>query len=163
MLYTHHGTGRRFDLFDYNGYFTADLSDSSLLYLSLANALLSSLVPAPRRLAIANDWSGFPTLCRPLEQGGLGFDIRHESSWAQKLRQQLKQSGRGQRWPLNELVWMMANKPNNERILAAFEDADTTRLCRRYVVRPRLCHNVSASEVNVSGSGVLHVYMYSCA
>ncbi|CBZ49936.1 hypothetical protein NCLIV_004200 [Neospora caninum Liverpool] len=131
MLYTHHGTAWKFDLFDYASYFAVgSLRASSLLYLSLANTLLASLLPAPRRLSLANEWSAFPTLCRRVEKGGLGFDFRHEGGWAQKLRRQLQQLG-GHSWRLDELVWAIASKPNTEKVLAAFEDADTTRLCRR--------------------------------
>ncbi|PFH31917.1 glycosyltransferase [Besnoitia besnoiti] len=131
MLYTHHGTGRRFEPFDYATFFApGELSSPALLYLALANTLLSALVPASRRLAVANEWSGFPTLCRALEKGGLGFDYRHEAQWAQQLRAQLQQLG-GYRWRLNELVWQIASKANSEKVLAAFEDADTTRVCRR--------------------------------
>ncbi|EPR57846.1 glycosyltransferase [Toxoplasma gondii GT1] len=131
MLYTHHGTARRFDPFDYGAYFEpGSLQASSLLYLSIANSLLASLLPSPRRLSIANEWSAFPTLCRRVDTGGLGFDFRHEGGWAQKLRAQLQQLG-GRSWRLNELVWTVASKPNTEKVLAAFEDADTTRRCKR--------------------------------
>ena len=40
----------------------------------LANKLCKDLVPSS--LTIAEDVSGMPTLCRSIEDGGMGFDYR---------------------------------------------------------------------------------------
>lgn len=40
----------------------------------LANHLIHTLVPTA--ITIAEDVSGMPTLCRKIEEGGIGFDYR---------------------------------------------------------------------------------------
>ncbi|KAL8426333.1 hypothetical protein ACSSS7_008162 [Eimeria intestinalis] len=134
MLYANQSLCRQPDPYDYSTYFTRDLSSAGVLYVSLANSLASKLLPSEgdNRLLLAQECTGFPTLCRPLAQGGLGFTHRVESNWPQQLRRVIKQSGHRQgRWITAHLLWSLANKPNTEKVIAAAEDADTTRVCRR--------------------------------
>lgn len=44
------------------------------MYLMLANELVKLI--NPNALTIAEDVSGMPTLCRKVEEGGIGFDYR---------------------------------------------------------------------------------------
>lgn len=46
----------------------------SLAYLTLANKLIKEV--SADAVSIAEDVSGYPTLCRPVEEGGVGFDYR---------------------------------------------------------------------------------------
>ncbi|XP_026190049.1 uncharacterized protein LOC34619934 [Cyclospora cayetanensis] len=132
MLYEQRSALRQPDPYDYSTYFTKDLCAAGVLYLSLANSLLSALLPPERRLSIAQECTGYPTLCRPLSQGGLGFDFRLDSSWSQSIRRLIRQSGHRQgRWMTAPFVWAIASKPNTEKLLVSVDDADTTRVCRR--------------------------------
>ncbi|CDI76521.1 glycan synthetase, putative [Eimeria praecox] len=132
MLYDQRSVLRQPDLYDYSSYLSRDLCASGVLYLSLANSLLSSLLPADQRLSIAQECTGYPTLCRPISQGGLGFDYRLDSSLNQSLRRLIRQSGHRQgRWMTAQVLWAIASKPNTEKVLVSVEDADTTRFCRR--------------------------------
>ena len=132
MLYEQRSVLRLGDPYDYSYYFNRDLSASGVLYLSLANSLLASLLPSDRRLSIAQECTGYPTLCRPISQGGIGFDFRLDSSWGQNIRRLIRQSGHRQgRWITAQVLWEMATKPNTEKVLVSIEDADTTRVCRR--------------------------------
>ncbi|KAL8451660.1 hypothetical protein Emed_001822 [Eimeria media] len=134
MLYSNQTLCRQPDPHDYSTHFTRDLSSAGVLYVSLANSLASRLLPAQgdNRLLLAQECTGFPTLCRPLAHGGLGFSYRVESNWPQQLRRVIKQSGHRQgRWITSHLLWSLANKPNTEKVIAGAEDADTTRICRR--------------------------------
>lgn len=45
-----------------------------IVYLLLANDLIHTLHPSA--ITIAEDVSGMPTLCRKVEEGGIGFDYR---------------------------------------------------------------------------------------
>ena len=45
-----------------------------IVYLMLANQLVHTLNPGA--ITIAEDVSGMPTLCRRVEEGGIGFDYR---------------------------------------------------------------------------------------
>ncbi|KAL8275236.1 hypothetical protein Esti_000820 [Eimeria stiedai] len=134
MLYANQSVCRQPDPSDYSTYFTRDLSSAGVLYLSLANSLALKLLPSESDncLLLAQESTGFPTLCRPVAHGGLGFSHRVESDWPQQLRRVIKQSGHRQgRWITAHLLWSLANRPNTEKVIAAAEDADTTRICRR--------------------------------
>ena len=45
-----------------------------MTYLTVANYTMKQLFPFV--ITIAEDVSGMPTLCRPVEEGGVGFDYR---------------------------------------------------------------------------------------
>lgn len=71
MLYHDHG------IRDFNGYpdyFGTNVDDEALGYLQLANTLAHEI--QPHVLTIAEDVSGMPGLCRPVPEGGVGFDYR---------------------------------------------------------------------------------------
>lgn len=134
MLYEHRSTVRHPDPYDYSTYFTRDLWGPGVLYLSLANALAASVLPGNRRpLSIAQECTGFPTLCRPVSEGGVGFDFRCDPTWGQNIRRLIRQCGRRQgRWMTAQVLWGIASKPNTEKVIVAAEDADSTRICRRW-------------------------------
>jgi 1,4-alpha-glucan branching enzyme len=72
MIYHDHGLGTAFD--NYSKYFSLNTDLEALTYLQLANELIKEL--RPDALAIAEDMSGMPGMCLPLEDGGIGFDYR---------------------------------------------------------------------------------------
>lgn len=73
MLYEHHGKAYGFTG-NYNEYFNHYLDINALAYLSIANQLAKVIYP--QVILIAEDVSGFPGLCRPIEEGGIGFGFR---------------------------------------------------------------------------------------
>jgi len=72
MLYTHHGLGKAFTVYD--DYFDASVDDTAMTYLTLANRLVHAL--SENAVTIAEDVSGMPGLAVPLGDGGVGFDYR---------------------------------------------------------------------------------------
>jgi len=72
MLYTDHGLGRAFT--NYDDYFNETVDVDALAYLTLANKLIRTI--RPDAVTIAEDVSGMPGLCAPIEDGGCGFDYR---------------------------------------------------------------------------------------
>lgn len=72
MLYQNHGLGESFD--NYGKYFSMNTDTDAVTYLQLANELAHSL--NPKCVTIAEDMSGMPGMCLPIEQGGIGFDYR---------------------------------------------------------------------------------------
>lgn len=60
---------------DYNEYFGINTDTESLTYLQLANDMIHQLFPDA--ITIAEDVSGMPALCRPVAEGGIGFDYRY--------------------------------------------------------------------------------------
>jgi 1,4-alpha-glucan branching enzyme len=73
MIYTHHGAGYGFTG-NYKEYFNEFLDHDALVYCMLANTLAKELYPEV--ILIAEDVSGFPALCRTIEDGGIGFNYR---------------------------------------------------------------------------------------
>lgn len=80
MLYKHRGinygfTGTfDFNLGNYHEYFNDNLDEDAIVYLMCANLLAKNI--DPNVILVAEDVSGFPGLCRSLEDGGVGFNFR---------------------------------------------------------------------------------------
>lgn len=73
MIYTHHGIGSGFSG-GYHEYFGPNVDNEGVVYLMLANELTK--LYNQESISIAEDVSGMPALCRPVEEGGVGFDYR---------------------------------------------------------------------------------------
>ncbi len=72
MLYHDHGLGSAF--VNYDMYFSMNTDTDAVTYLSLANELIHTINPSA--VTIAEDMSGMPGICLPIEWGGIGFDYR---------------------------------------------------------------------------------------
>ena len=72
MLYHDHGLGTDFNSND--KYFSYNTHTEAITYLQLANELIREV--NPRAITIAEDMSGMPGMCLPIEDGGIGFDYR---------------------------------------------------------------------------------------
>ena len=72
MLYHDHGLGTNFD--NDNKYFSLNTHTEAVTYLQLANELIRQV--NPDAITIAEDMSGMPGMCLPIEDGGIGFDYR---------------------------------------------------------------------------------------
>ena len=72
MLYHDHGLGTDFNSND--KYFSYNTHTEAITYLQLANELIRQV--NPRAVTIAEDMSGMPGMCLPIEDGGIGFNYR---------------------------------------------------------------------------------------
>ena len=72
MLYHDHGLGTAFD--NNHKYFSLNTDVEAITYLQLANELIRQV--NPKAITIAEDMSGMPGMCLPIEDGGIGFDYR---------------------------------------------------------------------------------------
>ena len=72
MLYHDHGLGVSFDSND--KYFSDNTHTEAITYLQLANELIREV--NPNAITVAEDMSGMPGMCLPIEDGGIGFDYR---------------------------------------------------------------------------------------
>lgn len=72
MLYHDHGLGSSFD--DDHKYFSMNTHVEAITYLQLANELIRQV--NPNAITIAEDMSGMPGMCLPIQDGGIGFDYR---------------------------------------------------------------------------------------
>ena len=117
MLYFHHGN-ISFD--NYDKYFN-DTDWDVLTYLQLANTLIKKINPSA--LVIAEDMSGMPGLCRPVEEGGIGFDFRLAMGipdyWIKLLKHKSDEE-----WNMNEIWHTLSNRRFGERTIAYAESHD---------------------------------------
>ncbi|CEF97678.1 Glycosyl hydrolase, family 13, catalytic domain [Ostreococcus tauri] len=120
MLYHHHGLQMEFSG-DYEQYFSTSTNVDGVVYLMLANELLHSLYPEIE--VIAEDVSGMPTLCLPVDKGGVGFDARLAMSipdfWVKYLK-----TKPDEQWSTFEMVSTLCNRRYTEKAIAYVESHD---------------------------------------
>jgi 1,4-alpha-glucan branching enzyme len=118
MLYFHHGNVS-FD--HYDKYFKEDVEWDAITYLQLANDLTHEIKPGA--LTIAEDMSGMPGACRPIPEGGLGFDYRLGMGipdyWIKLLKHQ-----RDEDWNVHALWDTLNNRRWKEKTIAYAESHD---------------------------------------
>jgi 1,4-alpha-glucan branching enzyme len=118
MLYFHHGNVS-FD--HYDKYFKDGVEWDAINYLQLANDLTHEIKPGA--LTIAEDMSGMPGGCRPVEEGGLGFDYRLGMGipdyWIKLLKHQ-----RDEDWNVNEIWQILNNRRWKEKTISYAESHD---------------------------------------
>ncbi len=118
MLYHSHGT-RAFG--SYDDYFGNDANEDAILYLKLANELISEIKPGA--IVVAEDMSGMPGLCRPNSEGGVGFTHRLAMGipdhWIKLLKDQ-----RDEDWNMDELWGVLTNRRHAEATISYAESHD---------------------------------------
>ena len=118
MLYHSHGN-RAFGAYD--DYFGDDANEEAILYLKLANELISEIKPGA--IVVAEDMSGMPGLCRPNSEGGVGFTHRLAMGipdhWIKLLKDQ-----RDEDWNMDELWGVLNNRRHGEATIAYAESHD---------------------------------------
>lgn len=67
---------------NYDEYFGMSTDADALVYLMLMNDMIHSFFP--QAITIGEDVSGMPTFCRPVSEGGVGFDYRLQMAIADK-------------------------------------------------------------------------------
>ncbi|CAF1026570.1 unnamed protein product [Rotaria sordida] len=106
MLYHSHGLATDTDSFN---------------YLQLAHHVIQTLFP--ESITIAEEVSGMPTLCRPLAEGGAGFDYRLAMAipdlWIKFLR-----DIRDEDWQIGHITWTLTNRRWSEKNVAYAESHD---------------------------------------
>lgn len=111
MCYHDHGLGTSFD--DYSKYFSLNTDVEALTYLQFANELIKLI--RPDGISIAEDMSGMPGMCLPIEAGGIGFDYRLAMGmpdfWIKVLKHPDEQ------WDMHQL-WheLTTHRPQEKRI-----------------------------------------------
>ncbi|XP_039600888.1 1,4-alpha-glucan-branching enzyme-like [Polypterus senegalus] len=120
MLYHHHGLGVGFSG-DYSEYFGLQSDEDSILYLMLANNILHTLYPDC--ITIAEDVSGMPALCRPVSEGGVGFDYRLAMAVPDKWIQILKEK-KDEDWNMGNIIYTLVNRRHGEKCIAYAESHD---------------------------------------
>ena len=106
MIYHDHGLGAAFT--DYSKYFSLNTDTEALTYLQLANTLIREV--NPKAITIAEDMSGMPGMCLPIEDGGIGFDYRL-SMGVPDLWIKLLKTSREEDWNM----WQLWNELSSHR------------------------------------------------
>lgn len=92
MIYHDHGLGTAFDSND--KYFSPNTHVEAITYLQLANQLIREV--KPNAITIAEDMSGMPGMCLPIDEGGIGFDYRLAMGlpdmWIRTIKEQSDES-----------------------------------------------------------------------
>ncbi len=118
MLYHDHGLGTDFNSND--KYFSHNTHTETITYLQLANELIREV--NPKALTIAEDMSGMPGMCLPIEDGGLGFDYRLAMGlpdmWIKAAKQQ------DEFWDINQMWCDMCLRRPGEGTVAYVESHD---------------------------------------
>lgn len=119
MLYRDHGIGATFD--DPWKYFGDNVDNDAVTYLQLANKLIHDI--DKHNISIAEDVSGMPGLCAPMEDGGIGFDYRLGMGlpdfWIKVLKDQTDEQ-----WNMHEFFYTMTNRLSDVKTIAYAESHD---------------------------------------
>ena len=105
----------------YDDYFGGDADDDAILYLQLATKLVREIKPGA--LVVAEDMSGMPGLCRPHDEGGLGFTHRLGMGIPDHWIKLLKHN-RDEDWNLGDLWSVLSNRRHGEATIAYAESHD---------------------------------------
>ncbi|ODO09900.1 1,4-alpha-glucan-branching enzyme [Cryptococcus amylolentus CBS 6273] len=120
MMYKHHGIGTGFSG-GYHEYFGEGVDTEAMVYLMLANAMLHEVYP--HIITIAEDVSGMPTLCRPVAEGGVGFDYRLSMAIPDMWIKLLKEKSDDE-WDIGNICHTLTNRRHQEKSVAYAESHD---------------------------------------
>jgi len=117
-LYFHRGLG---EANSYNHYFSPEVDADAITYLTLANDMLREI--RPDVVTIAEEVTGLATLCRPVEEGGIGFDYRLGMGIPDKWIEILK-TKKDEDWSMGNITFSLTNRRYKEATIAYVESHD---------------------------------------
>ncbi|XP_014752291.1 1,4-alpha-glucan-branching enzyme, chloroplastic/amyloplastic isoform X2 [Brachypodium distachyon] len=120
MLYNHHGINMSF-AGNYKEYFGLDTDVDAVVYMMLANHLMHKLLP--EATVVAEDVSGMPVLCRPVDEGGVGFDYRLAMAIPDRWIDYLKNKD-DLEWSMSGIALTLTNRRYTEKCIAYAESHD---------------------------------------
>lgn len=118
MLYFDHGYR---EIWDRDGYFIHGVEWDAITYLQLANTLVHQVKPSA--ITIAEDVSGMPGLCRPIRDGGIGFDYRLAMALPDYWIRILKEK-QDEEWDIGEMWAVMNDRLPDVKTVAYCESHD---------------------------------------
>lgn len=121
MLYHSHGIAHGFTG-HYDEYFGLNTDTESFNYLTLANYMLHKFYP-DFLVSISEDVSGMPTLGRPVEEGGTGFDYRLAMGLPDMWIRLLKKV-KDEDWDMCSIMHTLTNRRWSEPCIAYAESHD---------------------------------------
>lgn len=147
MLYHDHGLGTSFD--SDSKYFSYNTDLEAITYLQLANELIRQV--KPEAITIAEDMSGMPGMCLPVEDGGIGFDYRLAMGLPDMWIRTVKEKS-DEEWEIGKMWGDMCLRRPGENSVAYVEShdqalvGDKTMIFRladanMYTDMDKICHN----------------------
>lgn len=119
MLYHSHGMNDNWN--SYDDYFGLNGDTESIVYMMLANYTLHKFYPEV--VTIAEEVSGMPGICRPIDEGGQGFDYRLAMAlpdlWIKILKHMQDED-----WDIEKIVQTLENRRYKEKNVAYAESHD---------------------------------------
>ena len=119
MLYHDHGLGTDFNSND--KYFSLNTHTEAITYLQLANELIRQV--NPEAITVAEDMSGMPGMCLPIEDGGIGFDYRLgmglPDMWIRTVKERKDED-----WNIGQMWGDMCLRRPGEKTVAYVESHD---------------------------------------
>lgn len=119
MLYHDHGLGTDFNSND--KYFSMNTDTEAITYLQLANELIREV--NPNAITIAEDMSGMPGMCLPVEDGGCGFDYRLAMGLPDMWIRTIKEK-KDEEWHIGQMWGDMCLRRPGENTVAYVESHD---------------------------------------
>ena len=119
MLYHDHGLGTSFD--SDGKYFSLNTHTEAITYLQLANELIREI--NPKAITIAEDMSGMPGMCLPIEDGGVGFDYRLAMGMPDMWIKTVKELS-DEQWDVGKMWGEMCLRRPGENTVAYVESHD---------------------------------------
>jgi len=120
MMYTHHGLGMAFTG-SYDEYFGMATDVDAVVYLMLVNTMVKGFWPTA--VTIGEDVSGMPTFCRPISEGGIGFDYRLHMACPDMWIDTMKTMD-DFAWGMGHICHTLTNKRYGEAVIGYAESHD---------------------------------------
>ncbi len=118
MLYLHHGHKPFTDL---SCYYDDQVNSDAITYLQLATTLTQRVRPGA--ILVAEDMSGMPGMCRPVDEGGLGFTHRLAMGLPDYWIKLIKEK-KDEEWSVGDMWYTLTNRRYGEPNIAYAESHD---------------------------------------
>ena len=145
MLYHDHGLGSAFT--NYSMYFSLNTDTDAVTYLQLANELIHEI--NPHAITIAEDMSGMPGMCIPIEYGGIGFDYRLSMGVPDLWIKTIKECTDDE-WDMGKLWYELTSRRAQEKTIGYCESHDQALVGDKTIMF-RLCDANMYTSMNKFG------------
>ncbi|PID87874.1 MAG: 1,4-alpha-glucan-branching enzyme [Bacteroidia bacterium] len=119
MLYKNHGLNQ--DFTSYNDYYNHNQDEDAIAYLTMANKLIHRILT--QSLTIAEEMSGMPGVAAPIEEGGMGFNLRLAMGipdfWIKVIKTQ-----KDENWHIENIFHRLIDKRKEEKTVNYAESHD---------------------------------------
>ncbi len=149
MLYHDHGLGSAFT--NYDMYFSMNTDTEAVTYLQLANTLIREVNPCA--ITIAEDMSGMPGMCIPIQDGGIGFDYRLSMGVPDLWIKTIKECADDE-WDLGKLWYELTSRRPREKNIGYCESHDQALVGDKTIMF-RLCDAAMYTGMNKFGGNLV--------